>query len=177
MKISLYSVAALTAVLAGCATYEPRPAVPAAPPVNLARVYFYPGQGQSEEQQDRDRYECHTWSVRETKFDPSKHVVTGAERGTVVPARSSGQTIGAAAAVGAVLGAVVAGQGDVAKGAVVGAMAGTVVGSAAASANEADARRAQQYRTSRMSPRYEKQAGEFRRAMSACLEGRGYSVK
>jgi hypothetical protein len=162
--------------LSGCVyAPPPRPAPP--PPVNLAKVYFYPTQGQTEEQQDRDRYECHGWGVRQTGFDPSRHLAPGEERSTVVPARSPGQTIGAAAVVGAVIGAVAAGRGDTAEGAVVGAMAGTVLGSAAASAEQQEARRVEQVRDRRATRGYEKQSAEFRRAMSACLEGRGYSVK
>lgn len=177
MNKCIYSILAGAMVLAGCVTPVERPVASAAPPVNLAKVYFYPTKGQTEEQQDRDRYECHGWSVRETGFDPSLHLPAGEERGSVIPARSTGQNIGAAAAVGALIGAVVAGPGDVAKGAVVGAMAGTVMGTAAASAEQAEARRAEQYYASRSSGRYARQSADFRRAMSACLEGRGYSVK
>jgi hypothetical protein len=36
-----------------------------------AQVFAYPNAGQSQEQQNRDRYECHQWSVAQTGFDPS----------------------------------------------------------------------------------------------------------
>jgi hypothetical protein len=179
--LALFAGAAISACVT---TPESRPsAAPAAPlpPVQLTKVYFYPLQGQSEAQQDRDRYECFSWSVRQTGFDPSRHAAPEEQRTAVVPARSPGQAIGAAAAVGAVIGAIAAGPGNTAQGAVVGAMAGTVLGSAAASAEQADAQRASSYRDRRSDRRsdrrFDQQAGEFRRAMSACLEGRGYSVK
>ena len=35
------------------------------------RIFAYPSQGQSEEQQARDRYECHRWAVTETRADPT----------------------------------------------------------------------------------------------------------
>ena len=35
-------------------------------------LYIYPSKGQSQAQQDKDRYECHTWAVQQTGFDPSK---------------------------------------------------------------------------------------------------------
>ena len=35
------------------------------------RLFAYPKQGQSEEQQARDRYECHRWAVRESRVDPT----------------------------------------------------------------------------------------------------------
>jgi hypothetical protein len=56
-------------------------------------------------------------------------------------------------------------------------MAGAFVGSAAASAEAGQAREIEQRRESRGAGRYEQEAAGFRRAMSACLEGRGYSVK
>ena len=62
-------------------------------------VFVYPKDGQTDEQRDRDRYECYTWAVEQTHFDPS------------------------------------AGAADTSK------------------------------------------SGDYRRAFSACLEGRGYTVK
>ena len=35
------------------------------------RLYVYPNLGQSQEQQSRDRYECHRWAVQESGVDPS----------------------------------------------------------------------------------------------------------
>jgi hypothetical protein len=43
-----------------------------APSPSAATLVFYPSQGQSDVQRDRDRYECHIWSVRESRFDPSQ---------------------------------------------------------------------------------------------------------
>jgi hypothetical protein len=36
------------------------------------RLYVYPKQGQSEEQQSKDRYACHRWAVQETGIDPTE---------------------------------------------------------------------------------------------------------
>ncbi|HYP80631.1 MAG TPA: hypothetical protein VEQ17_10105 [Steroidobacteraceae bacterium] len=165
------------ALLVACASEPaPRPA-PAPAPVSLTKVYFYPLQGQSGAQQDRDRYECFNWSVRQTGFDPSRRVAPGEQRATVVPARSAGQTIATTAAVGAAIGAVAAGPYDAAEGAVVGAVAGGFVGAVAAAADQAQAQQAVQVHDDRGGTHHAQQAGEYRRAMSACLEGRGYSVK
>jgi hypothetical protein len=35
-------------------------------------VYLYPRNGQSEAQQQNDRYECHSWAVNQTGFDPTR---------------------------------------------------------------------------------------------------------
>jgi hypothetical protein len=36
-----------------------------------ADVYAYPQNGQTEEQQSNDKYECHTWARSQTGFDPT----------------------------------------------------------------------------------------------------------
>jgi hypothetical protein len=36
------------------------------------KMFIYPRKGQSEEQQAKDRYECHAWAVGETKYNPTK---------------------------------------------------------------------------------------------------------
>lgn len=174
---------ATAALLGGCA-YDPYfddepDSVPVAAqpqPASLTKVYFYPTQGQSDAQQDRDRYDCYVWAVNQTGFDPSRHLAPQ-ERETVVPQRSRNETVGTAAAVGAVIGAVAGGSGDRIEGAVVGGVAGAMVGAAASNAQESEARAAQARSNRRGAGRYEREAGEYRRAMSACLEGRGYSVR
>jgi len=37
-----------------------------------ARMFIYPRQGQSEEQQNKDFEACHNWAVGQTGFDPAK---------------------------------------------------------------------------------------------------------
>ncbi len=39
-------------------------------------IYMYPRNGQSEQQQGTDRYECHRWAADQTHFDPT-HVQQG----------------------------------------------------------------------------------------------------
>ncbi|MCX5830628.1 MAG: hypothetical protein NT140_01840 [Deltaproteobacteria bacterium] len=43
-----------------------------ATPSSTERIFVYPRQGQSEEQQAKDRYECHTWAVSQTWHEPRK---------------------------------------------------------------------------------------------------------
>lgn len=165
------------AVLTACAAAPPpRTSAPPPPPVNLTKVFFYPSQGQSEAQQDRDRYDCHVWAVRQSGFDPTLRIPSP-ERSAVVPARPPGHTVGTAAAVGAIIGAATSRPGDAAEGAVVGAVAGTLVGAVAASAEADSARAVAARQDSRDADRYERDSAGYRRAMSACLEGRGYSVR
>jgi len=41
-------------------------------PQDSDQFYVYPKEGQSEDQQAQDRYECHRWAVGQTGFDPSR---------------------------------------------------------------------------------------------------------
>jgi hypothetical protein len=41
----------------------------AAPPSD--KVFIYPKNGQSQAQQDQDRYECHRFAVEQTGYDPT----------------------------------------------------------------------------------------------------------
>lgn len=42
-----------------------------------AEVYAYPNNGQSDEQQATDRYECHKWAVAQSGFDPTRSPSSG----------------------------------------------------------------------------------------------------
>lgn len=49
----------------------PREPVSQAPPP-ADQLFIYPRQNQSEPQQATDRYECHSWAVSQTGFDPTR---------------------------------------------------------------------------------------------------------
>jgi hypothetical protein len=46
---------------------------PSAQP-SAGRIFVYARQGQSEELQAKDRYECHSWAVSQTHYDPTQPV-------------------------------------------------------------------------------------------------------
>ncbi|WP_312143429.1 MULTISPECIES: hypothetical protein [Stutzerimonas stutzeri subgroup] len=60
--------------------YEPvsHPPLPASE-ASRYDVIAYPAKGQSAEQQSRDRYECHTWAVSQSGFDPASARTAPAE--------------------------------------------------------------------------------------------------
>ncbi|HSB98440.1 MAG TPA: hypothetical protein VLE45_00910, partial [Burkholderiaceae bacterium] len=68
----LLAGAALAVLLAGCVVAPPHAYGPPPPPVPAPAqtVYFYPELQQDEVKQDRDRYECYRWAVRESGVDP-----------------------------------------------------------------------------------------------------------
>jgi hypothetical protein len=45
---------------------------PSVQPSYAERTFVYAPQGQSEEQQAKDRYECHRWAVSQTHYDPTQ---------------------------------------------------------------------------------------------------------
>jgi hypothetical protein len=42
------------------------------PPPPASDFYVYPRNGQTQEQQSADRYECHSWAKGQTGFDPTQ---------------------------------------------------------------------------------------------------------
>jgi hypothetical protein len=149
-------------------------------PPPTTQVYFYPTAGQSPEQQNRDRYECYLWAVKQSGFDPSQPHLAPHQRVEVVPMPAPGHDTVAGAATGAIVGAAVSRPRDVGEGAVVGAIAGALLGAASDASRTAQAEQVQRRYDQRDAERnavVEQQATNYRRAMGACLEGRGYTVK
>jgi outer membrane lipoprotein SlyB len=146
----------------------------------LTQVYFYPKAGQSNEQQSRDHYDCYNWAVTQTGFDPGITAMRPEQRVKVVPMPPPGHDTITLSIVGAVLGALVGGPRHAAGGALIGASAGAVAGAASDISRQESARQMEEAyynRDQALNSQLEAKALDFRRAMGACLEGRGYSVK
>jgi len=157
--------------LSGCVVAPPVRTV-AVPVPRPQRLFVYPAQGQSPDQLARDRYECHIWAVQQTGFDPSRANVPTYEQVVVQPAPGAGTVAGAVS--GAIIGSILAGPRDSGVGALFGGATGAILGSAA----DADARQ-----QARQAHQFNRQAAEgrsgsqnYRRAITACLDARGYSV-
>jgi hypothetical protein len=165
--------AAVASMLAACVAPPPRTvAVPAPPP---QRVFVYPAQGQSSEQTERDRYECHEWAVQQTGVDPSRADASAYERVVVQPANPPGSGALAGAIGGAIIGSIIGGPDRAGAGLILGGATGAIIGSAADANAQAAAQQTQaQYNQSAAAGRA--RADSYRRAISACLQGRGYTV-
>jgi hypothetical protein len=147
-------------------------------PAPTTQVYIYPTGGQTQDRLGQDRYECHLWAVKQSNFDPSVTALTPRQRVEVVPAPPAGSDTVAGAVTGAIIGAVVAR--DPGAGAVGGAILGGAAGAVSDGQREAHAKSVQQRYDRRDAARMaqlDEQAGNYRRALTACLEGRGYTVK
>lgn len=168
---------ALIAGLALSACYTPPPprtvAVPLPPP---QKIFVYPNNGQSPEQTDRDRYECHSWAVQQTGVDPSRDS-NPYERVVIQPA---GPAPGAGTATGAIaggiLGSILAGPRNAGAGLVFGAATGAIVGSASDANAQAQANRMTQQQIAQAQAQGQARIDSYRRAFGACMTGRGYTV-
>ena len=173
--------------LAGCypATYRevsrPLPGdTGGSPGAPITQIYFYPKAGQSTEQQSRDHYECYNWAMQQTGFDPSQSSIPSEQRVRVVPMPPPGHDTAVLAITGAVLGALIAGPRHAGVGALIGAGSGAIAGAASDASRQQTARQLEEAYSNRdraIDAQYEARAFNFRRAMSACLEGRGYTVQ
>jgi hypothetical protein len=175
----LASLLLATLALGACVGPQVLEEPPAAtvPPLPDTRVYVYPTAGQSDAQMERDRYECHVWAVKQTGFDPSSPQVAPHQRVQVIAGPPPGANAVAGAATGAILGAAVSRPRDAGAGLLLGAVAGAIIGSAADNARAQQA--AALERRADNQPYYDldQQATNYRRALSACLQGRQYSIK
>jgi hypothetical protein len=128
------------------------------------QLFIYPQRGQSPQQQERDRFECHQWAVQQTGFDPTR---------AMAPPPAAPPTTGAmggaarGAAIGAVGGAI---GGNAGRGAAIGAGTGALFG---AMRRNSQIREAQASQGAQMN----QQRDAYNRAMAACLAGRGYTVQ
>lgn len=129
----------------------------------------YPAKGQTEQQQERDQYECHEWATKDTGVDP----VALAEQKLATSAPAKEEGLGGAArgaGLGAAGGAV---QGDAAGGAARGFGIGRMIAVIKAKRQL----REQQSAESAQGSTLQSDLDRYDRAYAACLTGRGYSVK
>jgi len=181
LRFGLAVLATLTlGTLSACVVAPPReePAPMPPPPPPIPQLFVYPNNGQSPDQLDRDRYECNNWAVKQTGFDPSQPQLPPHERVQIVAGPPPGVNTVGGAITGAIIGSILTGPRG--GGAVVGAVAGGLIGANADAANQAQAAAVQsQYdqRDLQAQARLDQQARNYRRAISACLEARGYTVK
>jgi hypothetical protein len=125
-------------------------------------LMIYPKSGQSPQQQQQDQYQCHTWAVQQSGYDPSNPPAqsSGSDRSALRRETLRGGARGAAG--GAAIGAI---AGDAGKGAAIGATAGGL-------------KRRFQEKDSQSQSATASPPGldNYNRAITSCMEARGYSV-
>ncbi|MBV8659286.1 MAG: hypothetical protein JO142_15805 [Burkholderiales bacterium] len=160
-----------------------RTTVAAPPSTPPPRIYFTPQQGQSDAQQDQDRFECNNWAVKQSGFDPSIPQSSPQYRIATVSDPAPLRDTATGAVAGAAIGAIAANPGRSGEGAAIGAVAGAIVG-AISDNQRADAiQNAQDRRAEQLDSLQQRQRAtldnlvdRYRRAMTACLDARGYQV-
>jgi len=128
----------------------------------------FPAKGQSKEQTEKDKYSCYQWAKEQTGFDPMKVPTATApppkEKGGVVKGAAGGALVGVA--VGAI-------AGDAGKGAAIGAASGGIIGGARKHKSQKEQKQYEQ----EQGAAYEQSRSTYNRGWSACMEGKGYTIK
>jgi hypothetical protein len=169
----------LALVLAACATPQAVPVHRPAPVAVNQPLYFYPTRGQDERTQQRDRFECYRWASDQTRSDPGmtplRHV--GAPPPAVYYDPQPGRDTALGAATGAIIGGMTASSPRHAgEAAAVGLVLGAIIGAVSDQARAENARQANAQVAAAQTTSLQTH-GDFRRAMAACMSGRGYAVR
>jgi hypothetical protein len=134
-------------------------------------VFVFPAQDQKPGQQQSDEQACYSWAVQQSGVDPLNMEATQPDSVATGPDGSAVRGAARGAVAGVAIGAI---AGDAGKGAAIGAAAGAMGGAAGRRQRQAQkANQAQQTAASADEAKIE----SFKKAYSACLEGKGYSVK
>ncbi len=131
----------------------------AADELDLAALVVTPERGQSAEQMRRDRYECHNWAVDQSGVIPA---APGARDERHARGERAARVISGATLGGTLGGLVRSAQG---KRSANGVLAGAAIGAGVAAA------------TGRDHDGLDEDSRSYLRALSACMEGRGYSIE
>ena len=134
-------------------------------------LYVFPSNDQNKEQQDADEMACYRWAKEQSGVDPMNPPEVQAAQ--VDKSADGSAIVGAAggAAAGAAIGAI---AGDAGQGAAIGAVVGGLRGRRAKVAGDA---RQQQANNAAAAAAQEELMNNFKKAFSACMEGKGYTVK
>ena len=134
-------------------------------------LYVFPAKGQKEDQQKQDEYDCYNWAVKQSGIDPANPPKIEA---APVQKGPTGAAVGGAArgaAAGAAIGAI---AGDAGEGAAIGAVAGGLSGRRQGKQAQAQANQQAQ---ADVSNKQKAMRDSFMKGFSACMEGKGYTVK
>jgi hypothetical protein len=137
---------------------------------------IYPAKGQSAEQQKKDEFECYNWAKDQSGFDPmATYQATTAPPEQKQPTTGAGRGALRGAAAGAVVGEIA--SDDAGKGAAIGAASGALFGNARRQRQVEQQRAKEDQWAQNEAQIWAEKKSNYNRAYSACLEGRGYTVK
>ena len=138
-----------------------------APPAKAQEFFVFPNEGQSQDQQDQDEFQCMRIARERTGFDPmatpTATSAAPATRGGAVRGAGRGALLGTA--VGAI-------AGNAGRGAAMGAAGGGLMGGM----RRRDSNSQQQQWGQEQAANYQSNRNNWTRAFTACMESRGYTV-
>ncbi|MDJ0928901.1 MAG: hypothetical protein QNJ73_14780 [Gammaproteobacteria bacterium] len=135
-----------------------------------SELMIYPNDGQDQEQQDKDNFECYSWAKGQSGFDPMSPPMA-----TEQPPQQEFRQDGVAR--GALRGAAIGGIIDGSDGAKTGAAAGGALGGMRrADQHHREALQQQQWEQ-QQAQQYQQNRNNYNRAYAACMEGRDYTVR
>ena len=135
------------------------------------KLYVFPAKGQSKQQQKADEFECYKWAMEQSGVDPLNLPKVEAAPAQTGP--TGGAVVGGAkgAAAGVAIGAI---AGDAGKGAAIGAVAGGLAGRRRGKQAQ---EQANQQSAADAANKEKEIKDSFVKGFSACMEGKGYSLK
>ena len=155
-------------VLNGQETETTTPTTSIAKGLNL---YVFPTQNQDQATQDADEIACYKWAMEQTGYDPINPPQIQAEQVDRSPDGAALKGAARGAAAGAAIGAI---AGDAGEGAAIGAAAGAMRGRRAKAVGD---EKEQQQKNQEAAAKEKELLDNFKKAYSACMEGKGYTVK
>ncbi len=134
-------------------------------------LYVFPANNQTADQEAKDESDCYTWAVQQSGYDPINPTTVQAQQVDQGPDGSAVKGAAGGAAVGAAIGAI---SGDAGKGAAYGAAAGAVAGH-----HRSKVQKSQQQQQNNAQAQQTNQSlvDGFKKAYTACLEAKDYSVQ
>jgi len=134
-------------------------------------LHAFPARDQTPQQRQSDESACYNWAKQDSGFDPiAAGTNQAASASYAAPKALGAKGAAAGAGGGAAIGAI---AGDAGKGAVIGAAAGGMRGRMAERLAQAQAQQQAQAKGQAQKSGLE----NFKRAFSACMEAKGYSLR
>jgi len=147
-------------------------------------LVIYPANGQSQDQMEKDKLECYSWAKEQTGFDPMQaptHRLPPSRRSKAPPGVLFGAALGAPSwgPVSVPLPEAARARARALPSAAFpeGSLGGGVLGGARSHNQQQQDQRARAQWEKEQAQQYASKRNGYNRAYSACMEGRGYTVK
>jgi len=148
--------------------------------VQAQELIVYPAKGQSNEQMEKDKFECYSWAKGQTGFDPMQMPTASSPPPPKGDKSVAGGVVGGGVlggVGGAVIGGIAGGSKGARKGAAIGGLSGGAIGGMRSSSQNSQAEKQRKQWEQQQADQYMQQRNTYNRAYAACLEGKGYTVK